>query len=143
MRARFASPAGERRAGEAGVSLVEIMLALSILSVVLMGLGGLMFQAARHTRQSAAVAYRSSAVTTAEAWSRAIPWDSAPGAIGCTDSLTVGRLLYQQCVELPVNTSRYQQLRVIISPIGNLVAKPDTVVVDRNRSRSPSPFNAN
>jgi prepilin-type N-terminal cleavage/methylation domain-containing protein len=74
------------------VTLIETMLALSILGVVLMGLGGLMFQAARHTRQSAAVAYRSSAVTTAEAWSRALPWDSAPTAIGCVDSLTAGQL---------------------------------------------------
>jgi prepilin-type N-terminal cleavage/methylation domain-containing protein len=105
------------------VTLIETMLALSILGVVLMGLGGLMFQAARHTRQSAAVAYRSSAVTTAEAWSRALPWDSAPTAIGCVDSLTAGQLLYTRCVELPVNTPRYQQIRVIISPIGSLVAR--------------------
>jgi type II secretory pathway pseudopilin PulG len=125
------------------VTLIETMLALSILGVVLMGLGGLMFQAARHTRQSAAVAYRSSAVTTAEAWSRALPWDSAPTAIGCVDSLTAGQLLYTRCVELPVNTPRYQQIRVIISPIGSLVARADTVTIDRNRARSPSPFNAN
>lgn len=119
------------------------MLALSVLSIVLMGLGGLMFEAARHTRESAAVAYRSSALTTAEAWGRALPWDSAPAAIGCADSLTSGQLLYTKCVELPVNTSKHQQIRVVISPAGNLVIKPDTVVVDRNRARSPSPFNAN
>ncbi len=119
------------------------MLALSILSVVLIGLGGLMFQAARHTRQAAAAAYRSSAITSAEGWGRTIPWDSAPAAVGCTDSLQSGRMLYTRCVELPVNTPRYQQIRVIISPIGNLVTTPDTVVVDRNRARSPSPFNAN
>lgn len=133
----------DRSGGEAGVSLIEIMLALSILSVVLIGLGGLMFQSARHTRQSAAVAYRSSAITSAEGWSRAMPWDSAPAAIGCTDSLTTGQLMYTRCVELPVNTPRYQQIRIIITPTGNLFAKPDTVIIDRNRSRSPSPFNAN
>ncbi len=143
MQDRSGLPAGRVRAGNAGVSLIEIMLALSILSVVLMGLGGLMFQSARHTRQAAAVAYRSSAVISAEAWSRALPWDSAPTAVGCVDSLSTGQLLYTQCVELPVNAPRYQQIRVIISPIGNLMATPDTVVVDRNRTRSPSPFNAN
>jgi hypothetical protein len=119
------------------------MLALTILSVVLMGLGGLMFQAARHTRQSAAVAYRSSAITTAEAWSRALPWDSAPGAVGCTDSLRIGQLLYRRCVDLVVNTPRYQQLRVVIAPMGTLIAVPDTVVVDRSRSRSLQLFDAN
>lgn len=142
MQDRFESPA-ENVHAQAGVTLIETMLALSVLSIVLMGLGGMMFEAARHTRQSAAVAYLSSAVATAEAWSRALPWDSAPAAIGCADSLTTGQLVYTQCVELPVNTSKYQQIRVIISPAGNLVIKPDTVVVDRNRARSPSPFNAN
>lgn len=119
------------------------MLALTILSVVLMGLGGLMFQAARQTRQSAAVAYRSSAITSAEAWSRALPWDSAPGAVGCTDSLRIGELLYRRCVNLLVNTGRYQQLEVVITPIGNLVVVEDTVVVDRSRTRSLQLFNTN
>lgn len=122
------------------MSLIEIMLALSILAVVLMGLGGLMFQTARHTRTAAALAYRGSAIATAEAWSRALPWDSAPGAVGCTDSLRTGQLLYQRCVELPVNTGRFQRIRVIITPMGNLPARPDTVEIDRTRPRTRSLF---
>ncbi len=125
------------------MTLIEIMLALTILSVVMMGLGGLMFQAARHTRQSAAAAYRGSAVASAEAWSRGLPWDNLPGSVGCVDSLTVGQLVYTRCAELVTDTPRFRQIRIVIAPIGNLIVIPDTVVVDRSRFIPPSPFNVN
>ena len=38
------------RANEKGVSLIEIMIALTMLSIVLLALGALMFEVARHTR---------------------------------------------------------------------------------------------
>lgn len=125
------------------MTLIEVMLALAILSVVLMGLGGLMFQAARHTRQSAAATYRGSALASAESWSRGLPWDNLPGSVGCVDSLTVGQMLYTRCADLVTDTPRFRQLRIVIAPIGALVAVPDTVMVDRSRFIPPSPFNVN
>jgi len=128
------------RAGERGVSLIEIMMALAILSVVLLALGGLMFQVARHTRLSTAVSYRSVALESATSWVQALPWDSLPVSIGCTDSLTAGAFMYTRCVEL-VSTSPTSRLaRVIISPTGALQAPPDTVTVERTKARDPSPF---
>jgi hypothetical protein len=118
------------------------MLAMGILSGVLIALGGMMFQVARHTRQSAAAGYRSAAVMTAASWASGIPWDSIDGAVGC-QSDSVGPMIYARCTSVQTPTPRSKQITVVISPTGALVAQPDTVVVQRAKPRSPSPFNEN
>lgn len=123
-----------------GLSLIEVVVAITILSIVVMALGGLMFQVARHTRASAGVAYRSAASESAASWLHGLPWDSIPGAVGCTDSLTTGLLQYTRCVELVTNTPRYRLARITISPTGALLPSPDTVTVERTKTRSASPF---
>lgn len=116
------------------------MIALSILSVVLLALGGLMFDVARHSRRSTAVAYRSAALESATSWIQALPWDSLPTVVGCTDSLTTGLLQYTRCVELVSTTTTSRLARIIISPTGVLQARPDTVTVERTKARASSPF---
>lgn len=128
--------------GEAGISLVEIMIALSILATVLVALGGLMFQVARHTRQSAAAGYRSAAVTSAGAWAQGLPWDSLDGIVGCSSD-TTGLLAYSKCVTVQNISLKLKRVTVVISPTGQLVVAPETVVVDRNKPRLPSPLNSN
>jgi len=133
MSRRFASNAQ-------GLSLIEVVVAITILSVVVMALGGLMFQVARHTRESAGVAYRSAASESAASWLHGLQWDSIPGAVGCTDSLTTGLLEYTRCVELLTNTPRYRLARITISPTGALQPSADTITVERTKTRSASPF---
>ena len=125
------------------MSLVEIMIALSILSVVLLALGGLMFEVARHTRQSAGIAYRAAASESAASWIQSLPWDSIPSAVGCTDNVTTGLLEYTRCVELVTNRPNYRLARITISPTGALRPSPDTITVARTKTRSPSPFSLN
>ena len=123
-----------------GLSLIEVVVAITILSVVVMALGALMFQIARHTRASAGVAYRSAASESAASWLHGLPWDSLPGAVGCTDSLTTGLFEYTRCVDLLANTPRYRLARITISPTGVLQPSPDTISVERTKTRSASPF---
>lgn len=122
---------------EAGVSLIEIMLALSILSTVLVALGGLMFQAAQYTRLSAAVAYRGAASEQSAAWIQNLPWDSLATAVGCSTD-TSGQLAYTRCVTLQDLSQQLKRMTVSITPSGNLPLEPDTVVIDRNRPRQRS-----
>lgn len=123
-----------------GLSLLEVVVAITILSVVVLALGTLMFQVAGHARASAGVAYKSAATESASSWLHGLPWDSIPSAAGCTDSLRVGLLEYTRCVDLITNTPRYRLARITISPTGNLRPSPDTITVERTRTRSPSPF---
>jgi Tfp pilus assembly protein PilV len=124
------------------MSLVEVMIALTILATVLIALGGLMYQVARHTRQSAAVGYRSAAAATAAGWAQALPWDSLAGAAGCV-AQSVGQFLYSQCTTVTDVSPGLKQITVVISPTGNLVAAPETVMVARHKIAPPSPFNVN
>ena len=115
---------------------------MGILSGVLIALGGLMFQVARHNRQSAAAGYRSAAVMTAASWASGMSWDSIDGAVGC-QSDTIGPMVYARCTSVQTSTPRSKQITIVVSPTGALVAQPETVVVQRAKPRSPSPFNAN
>lgn len=130
----------ETASNNRGLSLIEVVVAITILSVVMMALGALMFQVARHTRASAGVAYRSAASESAASWVHGLHWDSIPGAVGCKDSLTTGLLEYTRCVDLLTDTPSYRLARITISPTGVLQPSPDTITVERTKTRSPSPF---
>ena len=114
-------------------------MALGILATVLIALGGLMFQVARHTQRSAAVAYRSAAAANAATWVQGMPWDSLDSAVGCTTDST-GPMAYTQCVANSDLSANLKRVTVVISPTGTMAALPDTVVVDRNKPRPASPL---
>lgn len=127
----------QRRKTQAGITLVEVMVALTILSVVLISLGGLMFHVARQTQMSAASTYRAAAVQRASAWVEGLPWDSlAPGgpAVGCLAGAS-GPMTYDRCVTIVNETAQMRRVMVVISPTGPLAVRPDTLVVLRNRGR--------
>jgi hypothetical protein len=115
------------------------MVALTILSVVLMALGGLMFQVARQTRGSAATTYRSAAMQRAAAYVQGLPWTGIDPAIGCRADSS-GQLEYNRCISVMDSTPRLKRITVVISPTGVLTALPDTLVVYRYRGRPDSPL---
>jgi hypothetical protein len=131
-------------AGESGVGLVEILVTISILSIVMLALGSLMFQATRDLNHSGGVAYRSAAQQSALTWATALPWDSlhsTPGGpVGCITD-TVGQLVYNRCATLQTVSGKVRRLTITVTPTGLLLPMPDTVVVDRNMPTQASPFN--
>lgn len=129
----------ERGIREQGVTLVEVVVALGLLSLVLLALAGLMFDVSLGTRRSAALSYRSAAVQMAQAWIAALPWDSIPSSVGCTGD-TTGQLVYSRCVTVQSPSSKLRRVTVVITPTGALTAPPETVVVDRGKPLSLSPF---
>jgi hypothetical protein len=123
------------------MSLIEIMIALGIMSVILISLGGLMFQVARHTQRSAAVGYRSAALTSAGSWAQSLHWDSIDGSTGCLQD-TTGLLVYTRCVVVQ-SSGRLKEIQVVVSPSGILAIAPDTVIVHRTKPKTVSPFDVN
>ncbi len=129
----------DREAPEAGVTLVEVIVALAILSAVLIALAGLMFDVSLGTRRSAALSYRSAAAQMAQAWIAALPWDSLSTAVGCTSG-TAGQLAYSRCVTVEDLSSKRKRVTIVITPTGALTAPPDTIVVDRAKPLPLTPF---
>ena len=128
----------DARRAEAGVTLVEVIIALGILSLVLMALGGLMFQVSLQTRRSAALSYRSAAAQKAQAFVEGLPWDSLGAAVGCVTD-TAGQLTYSRCVTVQNVTAKLKRITVVLTSSGNLVVQPETLVVDRTKPQLPFP----
>ena len=116
-----------------GVSLIEIMIAITILSSVLVALGGLMFQVGRHTRISARETYQAAALQEGAAYIQSLPWSDLDAAAGCTTDST-GLLEYGRCISV-ADTGRTKYVTLIVSPTGVFIGAPDTVVVFRHRPR--------
>ena len=124
------------------MSLIEVMIALTILATVLISLGGLMYAVARHTLRSAAVGYATAAATSAATWAQGLPWDSIDGAGGCVSD-TIDVFPYDRCASVNTINPQFKRVTVVISATGALTTLPESVVVDRHKLRPPSPFNAN
>jgi hypothetical protein len=124
------------------MSLIEVLVALGIMSVVLISLGALMFQVARHTQRAAAVGYRSAAVTSAGSWAQGLAWDSIDGATGCSQD-TSGLLAYTRCTSVQNPSGRLKEIEVVVTPSGLLAIAPETVVVYRTKPKNASPFSVN
>lgn len=122
-----------------GVTLIEILVALTILTVVLVALGGIMYQVARQTRQSAVATYRTGAAQLAAVWIQGLTWDSLPGAVGCTTD-SMGFMAYTRCVTVIDVGTNSKSVQVVILPTGNLTAPPDTQVIVRRKPMWLSPF---
>jgi prepilin-type N-terminal cleavage/methylation domain-containing protein len=119
-----------------GVSLIEVMVALTILSSVLVALGGLMFQVGRHTRTSARETYQAAALQQGAAYVEGLPWPAIDAAAGCSND-TTGLLEYRRCVGV-ADSGSYKTVTVIVTPRGNFAGTPDTVTVYRHRPRGVS-----
>jgi hypothetical protein len=128
---------------ERGVGLVEIMMALSLLSVVMMALGALMFQVGRHTRLSAQVAYRSAALNSAASWAQAMPWDSIPNLVGWGVNDTIGQLIFQRYMSYATSGNN-RVMTLVIRPVTTVASsarvKPETLTVVRTKPLTTAPL---
>lgn len=124
---------------ERGISLVEVVVALGIFSVVLISLTGLMFTMARQSRLTAYSTARTAAVQSASAWAQGVPWDSIGAATGCVAD-TAGALPYTRCTSVQTVSQDFKQLQVIITPSSASGVRADTVVVSRAKPQNLSPL---
>lgn len=128
-----------RHAAQGGVSLIEVVVALAILTVVLLALSGIMWEMGRHTRVSGVVGARSAALESATSLAQSVRWDSLDALPGCqTDSS--GTLVFTRCFEVQAVAPSRREVRVIVTPTGPTVLRPETLVVQRNRPRARSPL---
>ncbi len=122
---------------------MEIVIALTLLSVVLVALGGLMFQVGRHTRVATQVAYRSAAVNTAAGWGQNMPWDSIPVQVGWGGNDTVGQLVYQRYMSY-TTSGNSRVLTIVIRPLSSVASSnrviSDTITVIRAKPLSTAPL---
>jgi prepilin-type N-terminal cleavage/methylation domain-containing protein len=126
------------RRRERGVSLIEVVVALTLLSVVLLALTGIMWEMGRHTRRASLVGARGAALASAASLAESVRWDSLDALVGCgTD--TSAQLVYTRCYEVGAVSGGVRQVRAIVVPTGGAL-RPETLTVSRTRPRSRSPL---
>jgi prepilin-type N-terminal cleavage/methylation domain-containing protein len=117
-----------RRAAR-GFSLIEIIVAMTILAITLAGFAGLTFQYLRRVRTLDSRVAMFSLMGEQAQRLTVLPWDSLSSRAGCT-TVTTGVLPHTTCVVLTdVNTAR-KLVRVVITP-ANTAIRPDTVQFHR------------
>lgn len=127
-----------RLRGTRGVSLVEVVIALTLLSVALLALTGIMWEMGRHTRRASLVGARGAAVASAASLAESVRWDSLDALVGCVVD-TSAQLVYTRCFEVGPAAGSSRQVRAIVVPTGGTVL-PETLTVTRTRPRSTSPL---
>ena len=128
------------KASRRGISLVEVLVALTLLCIVLLALTGIMWEMGRHNRLAALVGARAAELASAASIAEAVRWDSIPALVGCSAD-TSAQIAYTRCFELSTPMTGLRQVRVIVVP-ADVSLRPETLLVNRTRPRSRSPFYA-
>jgi prepilin-type N-terminal cleavage/methylation domain-containing protein len=123
-----------------GFTLVEVLVALVLVSVCSVGLGRLMFQAARTARVSGSATYQTAAMSAEVARLDAVPFDSVAAGTTCT-TVTTPPFPHTRCTTVNNLSSKVKQVIVVVTPSGNSLLHPDTTVVVRSKNGNGTPLN--
>ena len=119
-----------------GVSLVEVIVAMTLLGVALTSLAGLTFQAARRASTVAADSYRQGVLMQEVNRLAAVPFASL--ASGCT-TVSTGTFPHTRCATVTTISSKMKSVRVVVTPTQANVL-PDTVTFDRTKAPTGNPL---
>lgn len=127
-----------RSGARRGVTLVEVLAAVVILSVAATGLAGMSFWAGRSGAQTAMSAARQTVLDAASSQLGALPYRELEAAAGCSEGEESG-FDYELCVRVESITEALRRVTVRVAPASELIPA-DSVVFDRSRSVPTSPF---
>jgi prepilin-type N-terminal cleavage/methylation domain-containing protein len=134
-----ANEAGPPASARRGISLIEVVVAMTLFAVVMTGVAALTTQVARSAQLSSAATQRSAALAVGVNQLEALPYDSLPSRQGCKDiaSTTLAR---RECVTVTNVAPRVRRVQFTLTPV-NTVLRPDTITFDRARPTQGNPLN--
>lgn len=116
-----------------GFTLIEIVVALTLLSLMLVGIAQMTLVLSQRTRGVSAAAARAAIITEQVNRFAAAPWADLP-APGSTVTTTVSSspLPHTRTVSVEEVSSMLRRVTIIITPL-NTAYRPDTVVLRRSQ----------
>ncbi|HEU4649240.1 MAG TPA: hypothetical protein VFS33_09285 [Gemmatimonadales bacterium] len=130
-----ANGAAARRANSvAGFVLAEIIVSMLLVAIGVMAIGTLMLRASRTSAGSATAVYLSTAASAEAARIAALPYDVVAGLGSSCVSVTTLPQPYQRCTAVTSVSSTVASVRIVVTPTGNTMPRPDTVVVVRSKT---------
>lgn len=136
-----ATPRAMRRRPRAGISLLEIVVAMTLLATVLGALSAVSTVNASRGRMVDLVAGRTFALTQQANRFSVLPYDSIPSYAPRTDTVILGRFKYLRRVSyIQGNTGgEYKTVRVLLLPLSD-TTRQDSMVFVRAKTYARSPL---
>jgi len=111
------------------IGLIEVMIALVVMTIGLLGTAGMLLQVARRASQLSTQTGRAATETQVLNRIAALPYDRLASIAGCV-SVTDAPFSYTQCISV-MDAGGYKSIRLVITP-ANARIRPDTTYLTRS-----------
>jgi prepilin-type N-terminal cleavage/methylation domain-containing protein len=123
-----------------GFTLIEIMVSITILSVGLLLLGGVLLRSARTAEAASAVSFQTATLAAEVARLDAVPFAQLAAGTVC-DTVIGGQFPRIRCSIVTDINPKLKQVRVRVSPTGEPPLPADSVMFERSISGNGTPLN--
>ncbi len=121
-----------------GFSLVEIVVAMILLSVTLLALAALMSQVAQQGRASEIRAQRNAVLMQQVNYFTALTYDALDAGLAGCETIDDGMMPYERCIDI-TQAGTTKEVKVKVTP-KNTAYKPDSAMFERT-APPVNPFN--
>jgi prepilin-type N-terminal cleavage/methylation domain-containing protein len=123
-----------------GFTLIEIMVSITILSVGLLLLGGVLLRSARTAEAASAVSFQTATLAAEVARLDAVPFNQLAAGTVC-DTVIGGQFPRIRCSIVTDINPKLKQVRVRVTPTGEPPLPADSVMFERSISGNGTPLN--
>jgi len=117
-----------------GIALIEVIVAMVLLSIMLSSLGPMIYSASRSTRAVTGNAYRNGVLMQEVNRLIALPYDSL--AVGVTTfSVSTAPYPHSRTVSVSEPVVNLKLVKIVVTPVSSAY-KPDSVQFNRTRART-------
>lgn len=128
-----------RRSPESGFSIIELLVAMLLLTLLLLGLVPLSLKVSRMSTQSTALTQRSAALGGEVQRLETLPFDSLAAGTTCA-SFVSSSFPHTNCVTVSIVNPKTKRLTVVVTPTGGVLGA-DSTVIERSRGSTGNPLN--
>ena len=126
-------------AARRGITLIEVVVALTVFAVVMMGIASFTTQVAKGSRVNGLATVRAGALAAQVNRLEVLPYDTLPSRAGCT-SISTGSLPRSECITVEDVVVGRRRVTFILRP-DNSSLRPDTVIFERTNPKAYHPLN--
>ena len=133
MKTRRIRRFGARRRTRGGFSLTEVLVAMGLLSIILMGLARVTFKMADASRANDIVAKRNAVLVQEANKMNAIQFNSLASVNVADRTYTFGDFKFTRRLDIDTISSTHRRIKIVITPF-YATTRPDSVFVHRTQS---------
>ena len=123
-----------------GFTLVEVLVSITVLSLSLVALGGLLVHSARQATAASSVVYQTAALSEEVGRLGAMPFALLATGTTCV-TVTAYPLPHTRCATITDVTTKRKTIKVKVTPTGNPLLTADSTMFERSVSGNGTPLN--